>query len=173
MRIRTGLAAVAVLIAGGFAASPASAGDVTPLSCASEPNVYTFSSVAVSIRPTDLYSGYITGPGSITYNATSTATVSATSTASISAEAGVVFAKASTSLSVGVTAGKSWTSGFSYTMNVAAGQKRRMHLFQQSRSFNVTKKAFNTAQCAYVTVYSNNAANAPLIQQADEWRLES
>lgn len=45
-----------------------------------------------------------------------------------------------------------------------------MQLFQQSRSFYVTKQALRYP-CSYVTAYASQAANAPLTAREDEWRL--
>lgn len=167
---RIGIASVVVALVTGSSlmlATPASASTTV---CAEPTYVYTFTSVATSSRPTNLRSAYITGPGTITYNATTTATVGASMTASVSAEASVVFAKASTSIGVGVTASRAWTSGFSYALQVASGQRRAMVLYQQSRSFYVSKSRL-ASPCNYVAVYSNNAANAPRTARYDEWKL--
>ena len=93
-------------------------------------------------------------------------------TATVSAEAGVVFAKASTAIGVGVTASRSWTSGFKYTLTVPKGLKRRMRLMQESRTFLVTKKAFDEGACRYVSLYSNSKVNAPRRVRNDSWVLE-
>lgn len=134
--------------------------------------VYSFTNVSTSSRPTNLYSAYITGPGTITYSKSTTANVSASMTASVSAEAGVVFAKASSSIGVGVSAGRSWSDGFSYSLQVPSGQTRRMRLFQESRNMTVTKKSWDGPNCRYNVVYSS-AANAPRTTRVDAWRLEA
>jgi hypothetical protein len=141
--------------------------------CAPKDPAYSFTSVTTSRRPTNLYSAYITGPGQITYNKTTTATVGASMTGTVSTEAGVIFAKASTSIGVGVTASRAWTDGFSYSLNVPAGQRRRMRLMQESRTFLVTKKAFDEGACRYVVVFSNSKVNAPRTVRNDSWVLES
>ena len=152
----------------------ASAAVVVPQSCPRDGDqyIYSFTSVVVSKRPTDLYSGYITGPGVITYSRTTTATVGASATGTVTAEAGIVFAKASAALAIGLTTSKSWTDGFSYARSVPSGQRRRMRLFEESRAFLVTKKTWNPGLCRYTAVYSNNAANAPRTERNDEWVLE-
>jgi hypothetical protein len=94
--------------------------------CDGPSTVYTFSSVTVSKRPTNVKSAYITGPGVLTYNKTVAATVGMTASASVTAEAGVVVAKASTQLGVSLAASRSWTDGFSYALNVPSGQRRAM-----------------------------------------------
>lgn len=135
--------------------------------------IYTFTNISRSTRPTNIYSAYITGPGTITYSESKTANVEATASATVEAEAGVVFAKASTSIGVSVTAGRSWTAGFSYTLEVSAGQRRRMRLFQESRTFTVKKQTWNVLQCKFLTNYSGQNANAPRSARVDEWKLES
>jgi hypothetical protein len=167
--LSTSLVGVAV------SASPAAAGPVVPQACPAEgPNPwYTFADIHRSSRPTNLYSAYITGPGTISYNEQRSATVSASASASVTAEANVVFAKASTTLGVSVSAGRTWTDGFNYSLTVASGQRRRMRLFQEARTFVVTKKTWNSGQCRYQTAYQNQAANAPRTTRHDEWKLES
>ncbi|MBO4162851.1 MULTISPECIES: hypothetical protein [Micromonospora] len=152
--------------------APALAG---PQGCPAEGEnpLYTFTNISKSTRPTDVYSAYITGPGTISYSENETANVAATASATVSAEAGVVFAKASTSIGVSVTAGRSWTAGFSYALEVPSGQRRRMRLFQESRSFVVKKQTWNVAQCKFLTNYSGASANAPRTARVDEWKLES
>jgi hypothetical protein len=150
-----------------------SAAHKVPMTCAPKDPYYSFSSVVVSTRPTNLHSAYITGPGTIVYDNTATATVGASMTGTVSTEAGVVFAKASTSLGVGVTASRTWTDGFTYSLDVPKGQKRRMRLTQESRTFLVTKKAFDEGTCRYTVVYADNKVNAPRKVRNDSWVLES
>ena len=164
-----GTAGLLLLASGLATATPASAGTTA---CPAEPARYSFTNVKVSIRPTNLYSAYITGPGTITYSESKTATASASMTATVSAEAGVVFAKASASLGVTVGASYSASGGFSYSLPVPSGQRRRLRLFQQSRYFVVTKKYFSTGACKWYTSYSS-ATNAPKKVRDDEWRLEA
>jgi hypothetical protein len=171
-------ASTALLVAGLEAAPAMAAGTPNPAapptieSCTPEPPDYFFTNVAISIRPTNLYSAYITGPGTITYNQSATATASISTTATVTSEVGVVVAKASAAL--GVTLGASFSSsgGFSYALPVPAGQRRRMRLFQQSRSFVVSKKIFTPSTCKWTTKYSD-PANAPKKARDDEWRLEA
>lgn len=86
--------------------------------------------------------------------------------------AGVVLANASTQLGVSLSASRSWTDGFSYSLMVPSGQRRAMQLFQESRSFYVTKKTL-AYPCNDNTVYSAQAANAPRTLREDEWKLVS
>jgi hypothetical protein len=164
--------ATALSTAGLVAAHPAAAVPATAGACPPDTPIYRFTNVSTSLRPTNLYSAYITGPGTITYNQTTTATATASMTASVSAEAGVVFAKASSSIGVTVGASYAAAGGFSYTLTVPAGQRRRLRLYQSSRAFTVTKKVFNTGRCTWITEYSA-ATNAPRKTRDDEWRLQS
>jgi hypothetical protein len=56
-------------------------------------------------------------------------------TATVSAEAGVVFAKASTSLGVTLGAGYSGTQAFTYGLNVPSGQVRRHRPFRHPTAY--------------------------------------
>jgi hypothetical protein len=172
-KLTVAAAGVLVMLGSGLATvAPASAATDSVTACAKEPPIYTFSNKVVSLRPTNLYSPYQTG-GTISYNKTVTATASYSATATVSAEAGVVFAKASTSL--GVTVGASYASSgaFTSTLFVPAGQRRRMRLFQAGRAFKVTKQMFNQQTCKYYVKYSGAAASAPKVVREDEWRLEA
>ena len=133
---------------------------------------YSYSNVRVSVRPTNVKSAYVTGPATIAYNKTISASVGASMTGTVSAEAGVVLAKASTSIGVSVTGSRTWTDGFTYTLTVPSGQRRAMQLFQESRAFTVTKQSLRYP-CTYVTVYSGQNVNAPRTSRIDEWKLVS
>ncbi|MFC5003918.1 hypothetical protein ACFPIJ_39600 [Dactylosporangium cerinum] len=156
-------------------AAPAAASDTGVQACPPEGDTtrYTFTNISTSSRPTDLYSAYITGLGTITFTENTTATVGFTASASVTAEAGVVFAKASATIGVSVTAQRSWTSGFSYALPVPDGQRRRMRLFQESRSFLVKKENWSSGLCTFTVAYSGQSANAPRTTRVDEWKLEA
>ncbi|MET7280195.1 hypothetical protein ABZS29_18310 [Kribbella sp. NPDC005582] len=160
----------AVLLGSGLTALPAQAGTQA---CPPEPARYSFTNFKLSKLGTNLMSRYITGPGTISYNKTTTATVGLTASASVTAEAGVVVAKASTTAGVALTSQYSRTDGFTYSMTVASGQRRRMRLFQTSRYFVVSKRAFNTHTCTWYSPYSGKAANAPQKAMDEEWLLQA
>jgi hypothetical protein len=173
-KLASAVAVTSIAVAGISVAwsAPAMASDPVILGCAPEDPVYKFKAVTRSTRPTNVASAYITGPGTITYNKTTSATASASASASVTAEAGVVFAKASATIGVTVTGSKSWSDSFSYTLEVPSGKKRRMRLHQESRMFDVVKMTFNTSSCTYKTAYSATA-NAPRTDLVEEWRLEA
>ena len=95
------------LVVPALAAAPASA------RCAPPGNevIYVFTNKSFTYYPTNVHSDWaiFRKGGSITYSQTKTMQVSASVTATVSAEAGVIFAKASTSLGVTVGGSKSWT----------------------------------------------------------------
>ena len=153
---------------------PTTASAAAPAPRCDEPTTkYTFASIVTSSRPTDVKSAYITGPGTISYNKTVQATVGASMTSSVTAEAGVVLAKASATIGASVTASRSWTDGFTYSLPVPSGQRRAMQLFQSSKYFKATKYTLHATTCTYTTSYAGNTVNAPLTARDDEWKLVS
>lgn len=169
-RVAMAVAALAVPACLITSASPANATGAGPQSCPPDDPIYSFTSIANSSRPTNLKSAYITGPGTIGYNRTTTATASASMTATVGAEAGIVFAKASASVGATVGASYSVSNNFSYTLNVPSGQTRAMQLFQGSKSFVVTKQTFQQGTCRYATAYSS-PTDAPRTAQYNVWKL--
>lgn len=141
-------------------------------SCPPEPVIYSITNVQSSMRPTNLYSAYVTGPATVGYSESSTATASAAMSASVSAEAGLIITKASATIGVTLTASYSSTGGFSYSLPVPSGQRRRMRLWQVSKYFVATKKTYSTGLCKYLTSYSDGT-NAPKKVREDEWKLEA
>lgn len=128
--------------------------------------------------PTNVHSDWVTfrSGGSINFDETKTMTVSASVTATVSAEAGVIFAKASTSL--GVTVGKTWSNSkkWSYTANVPADthHRYRLHAYHYAVSFTVAKKQFDIATCDYKTMrhYPQRVTHAPIKANRNVWRLD-
>jgi hypothetical protein len=150
----------------------AQAAENDALICDDPKVVYSFKQVSKSSRGTKTKSAYITGPGTISFNRTVSTSVGATVSASATAEASVILAKASTTLGLALTASRSWTDGFNYSLVVPSGKRRAMRLYQESRSFRVTKKQLRSP-CEYVTQYSNQPVNAPRKKRVDEWKLVS
>ncbi len=128
---------------------------------------YSFTSVSGVWKTTSLSSSYITGPGSISLTKGRTWEVNASMTATVSAEAGIVFAKASTSLGITVGASYSGTLQFTYTLDVAAGKTMRMQQYKSARKFTVTKKHLNSL-CQTITDYSSSVT-APVASTADQY----
>ncbi len=136
-----------------------------------EPSVlYEFPNSRKSQILSNLRSDWAEGGTTINYTKNTTATADASVTASVSAEAGVVFAKASTSL--GVTVGTSWSKSdsWSYSKTVPEGKEGRLVMYRESREFTVVKKV-RQYPCNYKAVYSDQA-NAPLKSGSNVWRLQ-
>lgn len=167
------MSVVALTVAAAMTPAAAPAATAHPDACPDQPDVYHFYSIATSNRPTNLYSAYIKGPGTITYNKTATATVGGSLTATTSADVDAIVAGASVSAGVTLSGSRSWTDGFSYSLSVPAGQTRRMRLFQQSRSMTVTKRAFDVGACNYYTAYTNQPVNLSRAARVDLWALEA
>ena len=134
-------------------------------------NIWYFTNIKKSSLGTTIASNYLKGPGTISYSTTKAASVNATMSASVSAEAGVVFAKASTTM--GVSVGKTWSKDqtWTYSKAVPKGKTARLRLYQQSRSFSVEKKYWDERSCKYKRVYKGNA-NAPRKTSVLVWRLQ-
>jgi hypothetical protein len=157
-KIAAVLAMVAsTLLVPALAAAPASA------RCAPPGNdvIYVFKNKCFTYYPTNIHSdsAVFRKGGSITYSQTKTTQVSGSMTATVSAEAGEVFAQASTSLGVTVGGSKSWTQQWSYSANVPADTKHkyRLHAYHDTANFSVMKKHFNGAPsvCNYVNSWKS------------------
>ncbi|MGN6753640.1 MAG: hypothetical protein ACTHJJ_13935 [Intrasporangium sp.] len=136
--------------------------------CTEAGNTYHSISGASSVwKATNLSSSYITGPGSVSITKGRSWTVSASMTASVSAEAGVVFAKASSSLGITVGASYSGTQSFTYTLNVDRGQTMRMQQYKSARQFTVHKYRV-VAPCTTQTIYKSSVT-APVASNADQY----
>ncbi len=164
------------VVAPTLTASPASARCAAP----GDDVIYTFKNKSFTYHPTNIHSDWaiFRHGGTITYSKTKTMTVSASMTATVSAEAGVIFAKASTSLGLTVGGSKSWTEQWSYSANVPAdtAHKYRLHAYHYTANFSVMKKRFNGAPsvCNYQNVWSSwqRVTHAPAKASKNVWRLD-
>lgn len=116
--------------------------------------IYKISNITKSFKPTGPASNWVHpryGSASITYSKSESSTWGGTLTGTVSAEAGVVFAKASTSISVAVTRNWSKTETWTYGTTVAKdpAHEYRMRQMQETRKFYVKKFQFSRATCAY------------------------
>jgi hypothetical protein len=164
------------LVAPIVAASPASARCAPP----GDDVIYVFKDKSFTYYPTNVHSDWVSfrNGGTINYSQTKTMQVSASVTATVSAEAGVIFAKASTSLGVTVGGSKSWTQQWSYSANVPAdtAHKYRLHAYHYSANFSVMKKVFNGAPsvCNYQNAWGSwqRVTHAPAAASKNVWRLD-
>ncbi|MFJ6724575.1 hypothetical protein ACIQPQ_06605 [Streptomyces sp. NPDC091281] len=176
LRSASSVVSIAVLASGIVAGTAASAS----AACAPSPGKgYRISNKSTVSQPTNLHSEWMYDNlgGNLTYNKTSTATVSASGTVGVEAEAGAIFAKASTSFSV--TVGKAWTKSSSWTYSIPAKNKAgktkvRMTMFHESKKFKATKYTYRyDSRCRYQekTVWSK-WFTAPVKKDANVWGLE-
>jgi hypothetical protein len=162
---------VPVLTAGAASARCAPPGDEV---------IYSFSNKSFTYHPTNIHSDWAVfrHGGSIQYSKTKAMEMSASVTATVSAEAGVIFAKASTSLGVTVGGSLSKTEQWSYTANVPADTKHkyRLHAYHYSANFRVMKKRFNGAPkvCRYQNAWKSwqTVKHAPAKANRNVWRLD-
>jgi hypothetical protein len=132
---------------------------------------YSISNGATTWKATNLRSDYLTGPGTITYSKSTTSTVSASLTGTTSAEAGIIFAKASVSLSVTVGGSYSKSDTWSYAAAVPSGQTKRLQQYKDARSFTV-KKTHIIPPCNSKTDWTKNVT-APVKNNTYKWALSS
>jgi hypothetical protein len=139
---------------------------------------YKFKDKVTLFHPTNIHSDWVYWPagGTINYTKTKTAMTSASVTATVSAEAGVIFAKASTSL--GVTVGRSWSQSdsWSYTANVPKGREYRwrLRMYHFSVNFKVMKRHWSRASCSYVNSWRSwqTVKHAPTKANRNIWKLQ-
>jgi hypothetical protein len=134
--------------------------------------LYKVSKVQNAKLATNLYSDYITGPGSIGYHKSKTAVVTAQASVEVTAEAGAVFAAASTS--IGVSVGKSWskTQEWSYTLQVPSGKTARMRMYHTAKSFTVDKYIWSVRTCSKSIKKWSHRVVAPVKSDSNIWALE-
>ena len=171
-----------MLVAPVLATSPASAASPASARCAppGDETIYKFSKKSFTYYPTNIKSDWaiFRKGGTITYSKTKTMQVSASVTATVSAEAGVIFAKASTSLGVSVGKSASWSEQWSYSANVPADRKHkyRLHAYHYTVNFSVMKQRFNGAPsvCNYQNVWKSwqRVKHAPAKASKNVWRLD-
>ncbi|MFC1414337.1 hypothetical protein ACEZCY_34810 [Streptacidiphilus sp. N1-12] len=166
------------LATGGLVAVAApSQAAVHPQICSDAGIHYDIINKSSVLVPTNLYSAWVPINGSIlpTYNQTKTATVSASGTATVSAEAGIIFAKASTSFAV--TVGKSWSKSGSWTYAVHSIPKKsgkkwaRLMMFHSAKKFTAEKYSLN-GTCSKTTIIWKKVITAPVAKNDNYWSLQ-
>jgi hypothetical protein len=169
---------VSLLVTVGVVAAPAAHASCPPPDGTSNTTIYKFANKSTTFYPTNIRSDWVYWPhgGTINFTTTSTSEVNASVTATVSAEAGVIFAKASTSL--GVTVGGSWSKSatWSYTANVPSGSgyRYRLHMYHFSVNFDVMKKVWSYGSCDYVRAWSRwqHVGHAPAKSNSNVWKLD-
>jgi hypothetical protein len=157
--VSTGLATVASPAAPAFAI------------CDGPSTNWTFNNKVKTKLPTNVKTPWATGPFTLTLSQTTTATATASVSATVSAEAGVIFAKASTSF--GVTVGGSWSraDSWSATKSVPKGKDGRIRLYHEALGF-VAIKSKLVSPCKYIEVERGNIT-APVKTGDDYVTLET
>lgn len=115
---------------------------------------WKITNVSKSYKPTGLYSNWVHpkyAPATITYSKSATSQWTGTVSGTISAEAGVVFAKASTSITVSVAKTWSKTQTWQYSMGVPKdpGHQYQMRQRQETRKFTAKKFIWHPGNCNY------------------------
>lgn len=168
---------VSMLVTVGLATAPSAQASCPPPD-GSPTAIYKFRNKATHYYPTNVHSDWTKFPygGTINYTTTKTAETDASATVTVEAEAGVIFAKASTSL--GITVGKSWSSSqqWSYTANVPATNKYRfrVHLKHFTVSFDVMRLNWSYRTCGYVRAWGSwqHVSHAPAKANNNIWVVD-
>ncbi|BBC33206.1 hypothetical protein SGFS_045000 [Streptomyces graminofaciens] len=177
MRKIAGSAIASVIVAGGLvglSGTPAFAG------CAPDRGTgYTIFAKSTVYKATNLKSDWVfdkTKP-TISYNENKTSTVSASGTAGVEAEAGVIFAKASTSFSV--TVGGEWSKGSSWNYELPAENKPgktkvRMVMYHEAKKFKTRKYTWTLGGNCKTTKKTKWTKTfvAPVKRNNNVWGLE-
>jgi len=170
-RIKTVITAALALCATVLAPQVANAAPV----CDNLPATkWTFTNVSKSYKPTKLYSNWVHpkhGSMTITFSQAATSQWTGTVSTSLSAEAGVVFAKASTT--IGASVAKTWskTKTWSYSVTVKKDAKHeyRLRQRQETRKFTATKYALNRGTCRYQKMKSGTGEMPRKLESSLVW----
>ncbi|MEU6239931.1 hypothetical protein [Streptomyces sp. NPDC047024] len=164
------------LLSGGavaVSASPAAAG----IDCGRDP-IYSISNKKTVWEPTNVHSDWAKPGVTISYAKNKTGSWTATGTATIGAEAGVIFAKASTSFSVSV--GKTWSKSDTWTYAAKVEKKSgkskgRLMMYHEAKGFSVTKfrlVANGQQKCVKSTIWKKNGIVAPVKRNNNLWGIQ-
>ncbi|WP_149185151.1 hypothetical protein [Streptomyces sp. TRM49041] len=174
MRRAFSVALTTAVLSGGIVvgtAAPASA------RCIDTGTYYSIINKKTVWKPTNVHSDWAKPGVTISYAKNKTGTWSATGTATVGADAGVVFAKASTSFSVAV--GKSWSQSDTWTYAATVQKKKgktrgRLMMYHESKSFTAHKYRVVTGAggaCKTKTVYKANIT-APVKKNSNLWGIQ-
>lgn len=174
-RVISTIVSAALLGAGVVAgtAAPASAG----ARCDDSP-IYSIGDKKTVWKATNLHSDWGRPGITLRYESKAEATTTASGTATVGTEAGVIFAKASASLSV--TVGRSWakshTWSYSGTVQKKKGKTRgRLMMYHEAKGFSVTKYRMvpkNTGGCKKSKVWKKSNNVAPVKRNNNLWGIQ-
>jgi hypothetical protein len=88
---------------------------------------------------TNVYSYWVTGPGSITYTTTTSATRGTTKSASISATASGIIFKAEAKFGMDWSESTQKSASWSYNISIPSGQTARASVYKRGSRFSVRK----------------------------------
>ncbi|MFE7359256.1 hypothetical protein ACFU8Q_40855 [Streptomyces sp. NPDC057543] len=169
------LVSTAMLGAGvvGATASPASAGEICDA-----PPVYTIGDKKTVWVNTNIHSDWGKPGVTLGYTKNRTGTWTATGTATVGAEAGVIFAKASSSFSVSL--GKSWSKSDTWSYSATVQKKKgktmgRLMMQHEAKGFSVTKYRFAAkagGHCQKVKVWKKSNNVAPVKKNSNLWGIQ-
>ena len=140
--------------------------------------IWKITNVSKSFKPTGVNSNWVHpryAPFHITYDKSATSAWTGTVTGTISAEAGVVFAKASTSISVSVAKQWSKTQTWSYAADVPKDpdHEYRLRQWQETRRFSASKWGWSTSTCGYTNRLKAGTGEMPRTTASSlVWRLQ-
>ncbi|MFB7216547.1 hypothetical protein [Streptomyces sp. NPDC056255] len=154
-------------------AAPASAGtkcDDTP--------IYSIGDKKTVWRATQVHSDWAKPGVTISYAKNKTGSWTATGTATVGAEAGVIFAKASTSFSVSV--GKTWSKSDTWTYSAKVEKKKgktrgRLMMYHEAKGFSVTKYHLEPKSgggCKKVKNWKKPNNVAPVKKSSNLWGIQ-
>ncbi|MFC9755890.1 hypothetical protein [Streptomyces sp. NPDC056921] len=116
----------------------------------------------------------------ISYAKNKTGSWTATGTATVGAEAGVIFAKASTSFSVAI--GKTWSKSDTWTYSAKVEKKKkkgktrgRLMMYHEAKGFSVTKSHLEPKPgggCKKVTNWKKPDNVAPVKKSSNLWGIQ-
>lgn len=135
---------------------------------------WKFTNVSKSYKPTKLYSNWVHpkhGSMTVTFSQQATSQWTGTVSASLTAEAGVVFAKASTTIgaSIAKTWSKSKTWSYSVTVKKDTKHEYRLRQRQETRKFTATKYSLYRGDCSYKKVKSGTGEMPRKLESSLVW----
>jgi len=136
-----------------------------------EKNRFTVTNGKKDVVPTNFATAFYPPGTTISETKSTRVEANASFSASVSAEAGVIFAKANTTL--GVTVGGSWSKEGTWGAQIPVppgNREARVVIYRESRKFTVKKESLRPG-CRYVTVYTRTV-NAPVKNGAIYYRLQ-
>ncbi|MDO0912010.1 hypothetical protein QQM39_14495 [Streptomyces sp. DT2A-34] len=150
----------------------------TPASAACQPpggasHKYVIGSVSKAKLATNLRSDDVQGPGTATYNQTSTATTTVKAAAEAKADIGKWIAKASAKANVSLT--KTWSkkTGWSYSLQIASGKTQHIRMGHWARKYPVTKYTWTPAKCKYADKAWTHTVITPVKSDSNVWYREN